>query len=61
MNGEIYDLTEKSVYRESHDENKWIKNDNVGLIKRRILIRNIVDFIAGMTDGYAIEEYERLK
>lgn len=29
--------------------------------KRRILIRCIVDYIAGMTDGYAIEEYERLK
>lgn len=29
--------------------------------KRKILIRAIVDFIAGMTDGYAMEEYERLK
>lgn len=29
--------------------------------KRKILIRCIVDYIAGMTDGYAIEEYERLK
>ncbi|MBU5473691.1 hypothetical protein [Roseburia sp. MSJ-14] len=29
--------------------------------KRKILIRCIVDYIAGMTDRYAIEEYERLK
>ena len=29
--------------------------------KRRILIRNIVDFIAGMTDGYAMEEFAKLK
>ena len=29
--------------------------------KRKILIHNIVDFIAGMTDGYALEEYEKLR
>ncbi len=29
--------------------------------KRKILIRSIVDYIAGMTDGYALEEYEKLK
>ena len=29
--------------------------------KRKILIRHIVDFIAGMTDSYAINEYERLR
>lgn len=29
--------------------------------KRKILIRCIVDYIAGMTDGYALEEYEKLK
>lgn len=29
--------------------------------KRRILIRAITDYIAGMTDGYALEEYEKLK
>lgn len=29
--------------------------------KRRILIRNIVDFIAGMTDGYALKEFEKLR
>lgn len=30
------------------------------LIKRRILVRNIVDYIAGMTDGYAKAEYHKL-
>ena len=29
--------------------------------KRKILVRAIVDFIAGMTDGYALEEYNKLK
>ncbi|MCM1295250.1 MAG: dNTP triphosphohydrolase [Muribaculaceae bacterium] len=29
--------------------------------KRKILIRAITDYIAGMTDGYAMEEYEKLK
>lgn len=29
--------------------------------KRRILIRAITDFIAGMTDGYAMNEYEKLQ
>lgn len=37
------------------------KNDIIIYEKRRILIRNIVDFIAGMTDGYALEEYEKLR
>lgn len=29
--------------------------------KKRILIRAITDYIAGMTDGYALEEYEKLR
>ncbi len=29
--------------------------------KRKIFIRNIVDFIAGMTDSYALSEYKRIK
>lgn len=28
--------------------------------KRKILVRNITDFIAGMTDSYALQEYKRL-
>ncbi|MGC4020380.1 MAG: hypothetical protein QM793_14930 [Muricomes sp.] len=29
--------------------------------KRKVLIKAITDYIAGMTDGYALEEYEKLK
>ena len=28
--------------------------------KRKILIRNICDFIAGMTDSYATDEYNKI-
>lgn len=31
------------------------------LTKRRILVRNICDFISGMTDTYAINEYRRIE
>lgn len=48
--------------------NFMILNDKMGedetyeiLEKRKILVRNIVDYIAGMTDSYAINEYERIK
>lgn len=41
-------------------EEKWDTKYYIMFEKRRILIRNIVDFIAGMTDGYALEEYKRL-
>ena len=37
------------------------EKDIVIFEKRRILIRAITDYIAGMTDGYALEEYEKLK
>lgn len=29
-------------------------------VKRRILLRTITDYIAGMTDGFALKEYEKL-
>lgn len=38
-----------------------VEKDIVIFEKRRILIRAITDYIAGMTDGYALEEYEKLK
>lgn len=67
VNDEIKQLT-----KEEFDEDKirsYIagkelpesEEDIVIFEKRKILIRCIVDYIAGMTDGYAIEEYERLK
>ncbi len=37
------------------------EKDIVVFEKRKILIRAITDYIAGMTDGYALEEYEKLK
>lgn len=36
------------------------ERDIVIFEKRRILIRAITDYIAGMTDGYALEEYKKL-
>lgn len=38
----------------------WSGEDYEYYQKRRILIRNIVDFIAGMTDSYAMGEYRKL-
>lgn len=37
------------------------ENQKVIFEKRKILIRNIVDYIAGMTDSYAVREYEKIK
>ena len=38
--------------------------ENVGIdeyrMKRKILVRNICDFISGMTDSYAKAEYEKI-
>ena len=44
------------------DKNSVEIDENIKIFeKRKILIRAIVDYIAGMTDGYALEEYEKLK
>lgn len=67
VNEEIAEMTTKKI-----DESsvlKYIENgqddasspDVVRFEKRRILIRAITDYIAGMTDGYALQEYEKLK
>lgn len=45
------------------DEIKEIENEEVQkeyLFKRKILVRNIIDYIAGMTDSYAINEYNSI-
>lgn len=39
---------------------EWKDVDEEYYQKRKVLIRHIVDFIAGMTDSYAINEYRRL-
>ena len=61
VNAEIIALTKDDVcsYNEL-TEMPEIK-DKVGFEKRKILIRNIVDYIAGMTDGYAIDEFQKLR
>ena len=35
--------------------------DNEYILKNKVLVRNITDFIAGMTDSYAIKEYNSIR
>ena len=35
--------------------------DNEYVLKNKVLVRNITDFIAGMTDSYAIKEYNNIR
>lgn len=35
--------------------------DNEYVLKNKVLVRNITDFIAGMTDSYAIKEYNSIR
>lgn len=67
MNKEIEEITltkldDKLIveYLENVDYSRT-DEDIIIYEKRRILIRAITDYIAGMTDGYALEEYEKLK
>lgn len=48
------------TYHYPPDLQAWSAEDREYYQKRKILIRHIVDFIAGMTDSYAINEYQRL-
>lgn len=67
VNNEIEQLTKEMFDEEmikSYIEGNELPNSEKHIVifeKRKILIRCIIDYIAGMTDGYAIEEYERLK
>lgn len=55
-------LNEKLVLEYLKDgDNSCAEKDIVIFEKRRILVRAITDYIAGMTDGYALEEYEKLR
>ena len=56
-NAEIEEMALKPLEVEGDTE----VQKTIRLEKRKILIRNIVDFIAGMTDGYALQEYEKIK
>ena len=65
-NEEIEDMTRTEIHEEDitgylNDDEKVSGDVIIRYEKRRILIRNIVDCIAGMTDGYALQEYERIK
>lgn len=67
VNKEIEEMTsdeldEKIIipYLNNIDNSRKDK-DIVIFEKRRILVRAITDYIAGMTDGYALEEFEKLK
>lgn len=57
VNEEIRDMTKEEI---GADYKKNVA-EKVRFEKRKILIRSIVDYIAGMTDGYALHEYDKLK
>lgn len=66
-NDEIEQMTKMELLEEYikpylEDKNKQVPaNQIIVFEKRKILVRAITDYIAGMTDGYALQEYERLK
>lgn len=58
INDEIYRITQEYI-----DYSKYISGDVDQFVyaeKRKILVRNIVDYIAGMTDSYAVKEYNKI-
>lgn len=67
VNEEIKEMTKDEIREDiliaylNGDDSKKTEKDVIVFEKRRILVRAITDFIAGMTDGYALEEYEKLK
>lgn len=67
VNKEIEEITSKTLDEMlilehlKNDDSSYTEKDIVIFEKRRILVRAITDYIAGMTDGYALEEYEKLR
>lgn len=67
VNKEIEQITKSEfddnvIIKYLQDKSTYNKDKSVIIFeKRKILIRCIVDYIAGMTDGYAIEEFNKLK
>lgn len=55
---EIFEINEKTIMFNCVDENDI---EYIRFEKRKIFVRNIVDYIAGMTDSYALCEYHRIK
>ncbi len=60
LTNEDFDYEKLKKYFEQNDQTGIEKQVKI-FEKRRIFIRCIVDYIAGMTDRYALEEYARLK
>lgn len=67
VNKEIEEITSEEKNSElileylENPDNSREEPEIVIFEKKRILIRAITDYIAGMTDGYALEEYEKLR
>ena len=67
VNKEIEEITSKSLDEKiileyiKKSDSLYTQKDVVIFEKRRILVRAITDYIAGMTDGYALEEYQKLR
>ncbi len=60
MTKKAFDIDSISLYLHNRIT-KGREEDVIIFEKRKILVRAITDYIAGMTDGYALQEYERLK
>ena len=65
-NREIYEMSiapfeDMETLMENRNRGCVLTQEDVRFQKRRILVRNIVDYIADMTDTYAMQEYENLK
>lgn len=66
VNDEIYEITSKEIDNDLilkylTDKNSYCDEKDVVIFeKKKILVRAITDYIAGMTDGYALEEYKKL-
>ncbi len=56
---EIHKITMADLSDDSDDLTPELKEEYK--LKRKILVRNICDYIAGMTDTYAINEYRRIE
>ena len=56
---EIQKITEMDISLENNDLSSELRDEYMQ--KRRVLVRNICDYISGMTDTYAINEYRRIE
>lgn len=59
IDDEIKKITAVDLADENNDMTSELKEEY--RLKRKILVRNICDYISGMTDTYAINEYKRIE